>query len=934
MATTIALKGANPAYFPNVNAAGLPILNQKALDAVLTKYGADNNQLNASQYRDNYNKFGWNVKSDGSAVLHGAAAFGISKTTNPMGGYVSYKGDFNKAAQQLGVNLAGLKTDAQKYDAINNASKDYYIVANALDRTGVAANNKSPHASVLFKADGQGNLVPVVQPNGELVANNYQAVGVSHAGWQGQLAELAPLIGMGALAFGAPYLTEMLGGAGAAAGAGAGAASGGLTAGLTLGEVGALGGATIPGLSQIGQAMLQGSLISGGIAAVTGGDIGRAMLTGALTGGASSVVSGALASGALGSIAQSFGPMGNAIATGAIVSAGQAAFTGQPWLKAGLIGGLSSGIMYQAVDWAKEAFSKPPGAQPGTLVVDKNGNVVQIDADGKGVYQKDMFGAVGKDQTVTIADKAGNIVNTTDPNIQTSPIYNDAIANGSTPPTVGLSQTGEINGMQGTATYYTNGQTTWTPFGDGSTATQIIPSDTPIKSEVVWQNGVPKIQQVIANGSSNLGDMSNSYNTEISYNGQSGNLSQYKYGDEVVYSFKPTNGTSAPVDLTDDFAKGFVDTKGNFIDSTGAVRSNLNGNYVDSSGQVYDTMGNPVAKLADAIHAPTTIDWSGTLKDNGTIVRTNGEVINVKSGSVAPGYETNTSPNYVDKSGTLYDQYGNPSKSLVGNYVDNSGQVYDQYGNPAGSITPGSNIPPGTDLSGILNNNGTITKTDGSVIDYTGKVITPPTVPKTPTDPTLPATIGSIVTNKVTQPTTTTTTPTNYKLDWGTPPTINQAGVNPGIYAGAVKPYYADATANQNAYYWGKHPYAATEADLANYNNVPNAPVQPFGPKTSAVGGTDQLNIADYTKQYLNPTYNAGYLGSQPQYAGSGGTTTNLPAQPVAPTPIQQPIQQPIQTIMPEPIVPYHPVTVLDENGNPMALPMPEAQPIVQPAIP
>jgi len=373
MATTIALKGANPAYFPNVNDAGMPVLNQKALDALLTKYNS--NSLNAGQYRDNYNAFGWNVKSDGSSVMHGPAIFGLDMGNIPSGGMGSFTrgvvkagtntaatpADYQKAATQLGLNysdyvkpqafvpsagpmgstitansknskqytdpvtgksyLASIDAkgnyvtslnQSELYNAINDKSKDLYMVANALDRTGVAANDKSPHASVLFRADGSGNLLPVTLPTGQIAATPYQAVGVSHAGWQGQLAELAPILGFAALAVGAPYLSSLFsGGAAATTGLTAGLEAGQIGA-LTAGQVGAAGAAgaatagaiAIPTLSQIGAAMLEGSLISGGIAAVTGGDIGRAMLTGALTGGASSYVSGALASGALGSIAQ------------------------------------------------------------------------------------------------------------------------------------------------------------------------------------------------------------------------------------------------------------------------------------------------------------------------------------------------------------------------------------------------------------------------------------------------------------------------------------------------------------------------------------------------------------------------------------------------------------------------------------------------------
>lgn len=1281
----------------------------------------------------------------------------------------------------------------------------------------------------------------------------------------------------------------------------------------------------------VGGAVLNGALISGGIAAATGGDIGKAMITGGLTGGASWAVSGAL-----GAIAPTMGAFGNAVATGAIVAAGQAALTGQPWLKAGLIGGASSGIMYQAVDWAKSAFSKPATAKPGTFVVDKNGNVIQVDSSGKGVYQPDMFAAPNNtNKTVSIFDKAGNIVNSTDLDAPISPVYKDAIANGAKPPTVGLSQSGQINGVPGTATYYTNGQASWTTLDDelGYGLTKIIPSGTAINEEVVWQNGVPKVAVTTASGYNTTNSMNSSYGTQMTYNGQSGTLNQYAYGDDLVYAFKPAGSTVAPIDITDDLANGFVDQNGYFINSKGVNNGSVAGNYVDSSGQVYDVAGNPVAKAIGAITTPdaSKIDWSGILKSNGTIVRTNGDIlsaatgtfttgklagqaatpntystdaaikassatgtipttqqpttqqpansldpsstakvaktfqssvngeygqvdywddgsitftkngvrtsldynpiegitpaapiktvaattkpsvtddgmfsnasgqkinavgnyvdksgmvydaagnpmgqlssatnpnidysgtlsaggiinsinggtVNVKTGQVtapktaepvkptepevvtpkpvepttqqpttqpevikptpsyvdqggigyddlgnpvapatpatpttpaqytvpvnvapvvnniptgfnqdqaarlmnsnlaktgsldvnsvnqfvaqgytpeqiiqavnnnpnggwanyetgirsmnpgaavtpvtsvaptqtatppapadtideiisqskpptttpapagvnnpsyvdssnvgydamgnpiatmpssriqvndilgrpltidpltntvyfgndvAPGYTnqyragqlsviqpsgfgstkigasgtnapggtgapvaptapTTTAPvdkpyvdssgnvyddlgnpvgpaapvtptqptttpttnqpyvdssgtaydamgnpvgpvgtpgatgtpyvdqsgnlvdsagkvvdnfmnnyvdsdgvvyddlgnpagqltgtkpgtgidysgmlqtggiiktteggivnvntgttappateviepsvpgsNYVDKSGTMYDQYGNPTKDLTGNYVDSAGTVYDEFGNPAGSFAPGTVKVPGADLSGIINNNGTITKPDGSVINQSGQTVAPPgtvtqpttidtpvTKPVTPTDPVTSATTGALVTQAVTQPPA-PTAGRGYTLNWGTVPTINAPGVNPGTYAQAVKPYYTQGTPIQSQYYWGKHPYAATEADLANYNNIPGAPAQPFGAQFSAVGGNRQLNINDYVNQYMNPQYQAAYLGSQPQYAGIAGTTTNMPAAtagPVAPS--------------------------------------------------
>ena len=96
--------------------------------------------------------------------------------------------------------------------------------------------------------------------------------------------------------------------------------------------------------------------------------------------------------------------------------------------------------------------------------------------------------------------------------------------------------------------------------------------------------------------------------------------------------------------------------------------------------------------------------------------------------------------------------------------------------------------------------------------------------------------------------------------------------MNPGLYARAVSPYYENAGPNQTQYYWGAHPYAQTVEDMANYNVIPNAPVMPYGPARSAVGGTAALDINQFMRDYFTPARQAATVGSQPQYAGAGGT--------------------------------------------------------------
>lgn len=295
---TLAIPSANPNYFPKVNESGLPILDKSALDSVLGK----SNKLTANQYRDNYNKFGWNVKSDSSGVLRGAAAFGVNANTSPMGGIINYTGDFNKAAQQLGIDISGLKTPKQKFDAINNAAKDYYIVSNALDRTGTSSNEKAPHATILFKAQGN-DLVPVTDASGNPSVKYYNAVGVTHEGWQGQLAELAPLLAVAGAAYAMPQIMSAISAAGpsastlaAATGAVESAVSGTSLAGGLTGGLALPAGATIPGVASLsaGGGVLAPSLgasLGAGGTAIGAGSVGLSpIFASGLTAGAANLL--------------------------------------------------------------------------------------------------------------------------------------------------------------------------------------------------------------------------------------------------------------------------------------------------------------------------------------------------------------------------------------------------------------------------------------------------------------------------------------------------------------------------------------------------------------------------------------------------------------------------------------------------------------------
>jgi hypothetical protein len=346
-----AFKNANPSNFSNIDPnTGLPVLNQEALDRVLNKYG--DNSLTPGQYRDNYNAFGWNVKSDASSVTKGAALVGLDMGKIQAGmqttpGYVkagtataATDADFKKAAEELELDFnsyvqpnkfvaatgsgitagyvekpnaknsreytnpntgetylaridskGNFTTSLDKeslYSEIDNRLKDFYVVGNVLDPKG--ANKASPHAAVLFKADGNGNLVPVTKQDGSVAATYYDAASVSHAGWKGQLAELAPLIAVASAIF-LPgigsALAQSIGNA--TIGTAAAVAPTAFTVGLPAASIslGSVIGAT-------GVNALTGSIINGGMAVLTGGDVGKAMLSGA-AGAAAAVSAGDIA---------------------------------------------------------------------------------------------------------------------------------------------------------------------------------------------------------------------------------------------------------------------------------------------------------------------------------------------------------------------------------------------------------------------------------------------------------------------------------------------------------------------------------------------------------------------------------------------------------------------------------------------------------------
>lgn len=220
------------AVFPNIDSkTGMPVLNQSALDSVLanykTRYGG--NYIGPQEYRDNYNKFGWNAKSDASSVANGAAALGLERERVGMSGNFNYKttgnktatdADFLNAAKKAGVDLTpyyvkastlygtmnqSLVLDkAKAYDAIQNASKDLYLVSNT-----IGGDN---HASVLYKPDGKGNLIAQESTSGAPAISYFSATRNDMSG--GFWSDFGPMIGLAATAIGIPAIMNAISSAG------------------------------------------------------------------------------------------------------------------------------------------------------------------------------------------------------------------------------------------------------------------------------------------------------------------------------------------------------------------------------------------------------------------------------------------------------------------------------------------------------------------------------------------------------------------------------------------------------------------------------------------------------------------------------------------------------------------------------------------------
>jgi hypothetical protein len=221
---------------------GFPILNRNNLDSLFNANGTT--KLNSNILRENYNQYGWNIKSDGSTALHGPAIFGLTYGPLPSTGMSGspgsgIQGDYEAAAKSLGIDLstyakparwqsqptgqyggnttpvlgqnATLYTDpttgekyiaqydpskkqpvyevdgAKLYNDIYDKTKDFYLVAGATEKSK-GLNKKTNHASVLYRGDAEGNLIPVVNPEtGKAYSNTYRTPTASSSTWYGDI---------------------------------------------------------------------------------------------------------------------------------------------------------------------------------------------------------------------------------------------------------------------------------------------------------------------------------------------------------------------------------------------------------------------------------------------------------------------------------------------------------------------------------------------------------------------------------------------------------------------------------------------------------------------------------------------------------------------------------------------------------------------------
>ena len=114
---------------------------------------------------------------------------------------------------------------------------------------------------------------------------------------------------------------------------------------------------------------------------------------------------------------------------------------------------------------------------------------------------------------------------------------------------------------------------------------------------------------------------------------------------------------------------------------------------------------------------------------------------------------------------------------------------------------------------------------------------------------------------------------------WGTATPPVNPGINPGYIAGSTTPLYNTTSPDQAQYAWGVHPAVTSINNVSGQLNAINAPATPFGAATSAVGGTQSLNIPQMLQQLYTPQYSASAFGAPGQpYTNQNYNNFSTPA--------------------------------------------------------
>ena len=99
-------------------------------------------------------------------------------------------------------------------------------------------------------------------------------------------------------------------------------------------------------------------------------------------------------------------------------------------------------------------------------------------------------------------------------------------------------------------------------------------------------------------------------------------------------------------------------------------------------------------------------------------------------------------------------------------------------------------------------------------------------------------------------------------------PDLAVGGVNPGMLP--ITPMYKTTNDVQGQFYWGKQPYAATYADIAKHNVIPEAPKHAWGLQEAQ----QPFDVSAFIANTINPGAAAAMAGAPyPSYAVAGPVT-------------------------------------------------------------